>query len=52
LLLLSDYDAPAHPVTTDPTDAGMAAIKSDPAVVSAIARAGGKRRFALQQYQF
>lgn len=48
LLELSDFDARPHPVTTDPTDAGLAKLKSLPDVIAAIARAGGTRRFRIQ----
>jgi tetratricopeptide (TPR) repeat protein len=48
LLQLSDFDPPAHPVTTDPGDLPMAELKKRKDIKEAIARAGGTRRFALQ----
>lgn len=49
---LSDYDAPPVALPTDPTDVALRLVKERPEVQAAIIRAGGTRRFRVQNVAF
>ena len=49
---LSDYDDPPVALPPDPADAALRIVKARPEVRAAIARAGGTRRFRIQNVSF
>jgi tetratricopeptide (TPR) repeat protein len=52
LRVLSDYDDPPVALPPDPTDAALRQVKARPEVRAAIMRAGGTRRFHVQNVSF